>query len=377
MGEEVELISKKLSEEPIKVPQNPFWIVFKRFGRDEALAGIINIISTIIVGIFTSIPIFLALAGPVLEKLGFFPANFFEARNIYKTTPKHQRKSQSYYFKLALKNSTKSLTEDILIHDPLYIFFMFFGLILYPAAPVWLLAATSFIVAVIIVAFIEVAYVELNYIRFKQKLKRAGFESEGYYETRFFISSQESQKELLEKISKEFNLYETGTKRYHDRYFSNNLEEYSGRTSKVRLRMRDNPPRKKSMKTLQIVYTRARETATNKFDQYRFFPIRKDKFYHLLDGKMPLSIPEIKNPKARKILKYSQKVPPQKIEFERTFARNDNLLITLDKVSHGRKYYLLEVKVRKDTKTLIAAMRYIMQEFPVVQTTKGKFELRY
>lgn len=377
MGQQVELISKKLSEEPIKVPQNPFWTVFKRFGRDEALAGIINIVSTMIVALFTTVPIFLALAGPVLEKLGFFPANFIEARNIYKTTPKKQRKPLSHYFKHALRNSTKSLTEDILIHDPLYILFMFFGLILYPAAPAWLLAAISFVVAVIIVAFLEVAYTEIKYLSFKRKLKLAGFEQESYYETRFFISSQEPQKELLEKITKEFNLRDTGIVRYNDKYFLDNLNEYSGRTPRVRLRLRDNPFGKKFMKTLQIVYTRATEAAVGKFDQYRFFPIRKDKFYYIIEGKMPKKISEVRNAKAKKILKYSQKFQAQNIRFKRTFAKNDTLLITLDEIIRGRKFYLLEVKVRKDKKTLIAAMRYIMREFPVLQTTKGKFELGF
>ena len=149
MPEQIELISKKLAEEPIKIPQNPFWEVFRRFGRDEAIAMIINVIGTLIISFFTAIPILLSVAGPVIEKIGFFPANFIEARKIYKTTPKNQRKHLFHYIKKAMKRSFTSLTEDILVHDPLYIFFMFFGIIIYPVIPVWILAVISFILAVI------------------------------------------------------------------------------------------------------------------------------------------------------------------------------------------------------------------------------------
>jgi len=251
---------------------------------------------------------------------------------------------------------------------------MFSGLIIYPTAPIWLLSGASFLVAVIIVAVLEVSYIEINYIIFKQKLKKMGFHVEEYYETRFFISSKEPQKDLLKKISKEFKLYDIGVLNYEDKYFENNLKEYSGRMPRVRIRKRDDYCGKKIMKTLQIIYTRARESSVNRFDQYRFFPIKKNKFYYLLEDKIPKNIDEIDSSKIRNLLKYSQKYPPRHIKFKRAFARNEDLLITLDSVSRGKKYYLLEAKVRKNTKLLIAAMRYIMQEFPVVQTTKGKLD---
>ena len=370
-----ELISKKLAEEPIKIPKNPFWGVFKRFGRDEFIAMLINVIGTAIIAFFTTIPLILSLAGPIIEKFGFFPANFWEAKNIYKTTPKEQRKSIFHYFKIALKNSTTSLTEDILIHDPLYILFMFTGLIIYPTMPVWILAFASFVIAVILVVVLEVAHTEIKYLAFKRKLKKAGFKKESYYETRFFISVEENQKQLLKKVSKTFNLIEKGTLNYHDKYFENNLPEFSGRTSKVRLRNRKRFNKQGYMKSIQIIYTKATEVSYKKIEQYRYFPIKKEKFYYITKGKMPKDISEINNSKIRKILKYSNKFDSKKIEFERVFVRNEELLITVDKILKGEKYYLVEVKTRKDTKSLIEAMRYIMKEFPVVQTTKGKSEM--
>ena len=67
----------------IRPPANPFWEVFKTFGRDELTGGVIALAATVIIegsfytyngnGTFTPAQIWcLALAGPVLEKFGFF-----------------------------------------------------------------------------------------------------------------------------------------------------------------------------------------------------------------------------------------------------------------------------------------------------------------
>lgn len=281
----------------------------------------------------------------------------------------------SHYLRLAFKNSAKSLTEDILIHDPLYIIFMFTGLAFIPSAPVWMIAATSFIIAVVIVTVLEVAYTEIAYIRFKRKLRSIGFQSETYYETRFFISSTESQKDLLENLQKTFNLTQTGTLEYNDLYYENRLKEYSGRFPKVRLRSRGNDKKRNLMQTLQIVYSKAQESSAQKHDQYRFFPMKKEKLCYVIKNKMPESLEDVKNIQAKKILKHSIKLHPQKISFQRRYARNKDLLVTLDKIAIKRNFYLLELKTKKNTQTLIEAMRYVMQKFPVVQTTKGKYDL--
>lgn len=377
MPEQIELISKKLAEEPIKIPQNPFWEVFRRFGRDEAIAMIINVIGTLIISFFTAIPILLSVAGPIIEKIGFFPANFIEARKIYKTTPKNQRKHLFHYIKKAMKRSFTSLTEDILVHDPLYIFFMFFGIIIYPVIPVWILAIISFILAVIIVTILEVGVKELQYLSFKRKLKKAGFELESFLEARFFISSKQNPKKLLDKIIKDFKLKSLGNVlEYKDKYFENNLKIYSGRIPKVRLRKRTKNSGKGLMKTLQIVYTRAEEKQNKIKEQYRYFPIKKEKFYFMFKKEIPSNIHEIKNAKIKRILKSCLKSAPQKIIFKRTFVCNKILLFSIDKIKKGKHYYILEIKSWKKG-NLLEAMRYIMREFPVVQTTTPKSEMNF
>ncbi|MBR9705409.1 hypothetical protein GOV14_00065 [Candidatus Pacearchaeota archaeon] len=374
MGD-LELVPKSVIDEPIRIPENPFWEVFKRFGRDELIAMFVNVIATVIIGIFTAIPILLALAGPVIEKIGFFPGNFWEAKKIYKTTPKKQRKRRFFYFRGAIKRGSKSLLEDILIHDPLYILFMFVGLLVYPGTPIWLLSTASFIIAVIIVTFLEVGINEVRYIKLKNKLKRAGFESERYYETRFFISSQENPKKLMEKITKTFNVVKGKQIGYHDKYLDNNFSTYSGRVPRVRLRLRNNDAIEKGwLQTVQIVYTKAREKGSRAVDQYRYFPIRKTKFYYLLNQKMPKKISEIKNKKIKRVLRHS-KSKICDVNFERQFAKNEHILFSIDKILKGKDYYVLEIKVRKNRTLLMEAMRYVMQEFPVAQTTSSKCDL--
>jgi len=374
---EKQLISKELAESPIKIPENPFWEVFRRFGRDELIAMIINVIGTAIISFFTAIPILLSITGPIIEKIGFFPANFWEARKIYKTTPKKQRKHLTHYMKKAVKQGLTSLTEDVLVHDPLYILFMFIGLVAYSSIPVWILAAISFVIAVIIVAGLEVAAREIQYKLFKRKMKKAGFELESFYETRFFISSKENSQKLLQKLIKDFRIKPLdNTLEYHDEYFENNLGVYSGRTPKVRIRKRAKNSGKGLMKTVQIVYTRASEKQTSKREQYRYFPIKKEKFYYVLDQKIPKTINEIENSKVRSILKSCRKSIPKKVSFKRTFASNKSILFSIDKPSKGADYYVLEIKSWK-SKDLLEAMRYVMKEFPVIQTTRHKSDMNF
>ena len=69
----------------------------------------------------------------------------------------------------------------------------------------------------------------------------------------------------------------------------------------------------------------------------------------------------------------------QPIYFERSFAQQDGLLVSADKVygdnQNLRSFYVVELKVYTDKKLLMEAMRYTMLQFPVLQTTYGKKEM--
>ncbi|HRW22007.1 MAG TPA: hypothetical protein P5509_08540, partial [Bacteroidales bacterium] len=77
------------------------------------------------------------------------------------------------------------------------------------------------------------------------------------------------------------------------------------------------------------------------------------------------------------VAKYTNNEKIEHIIFKRQVVNNpETLLVSVDSV-HGKTepFYLVELKVFKDKKTLLSAMKYIMHEFTVVQTTHGKHDL--
>lgn len=356
----------RLAHEPIAVPGHPFWIVFKRFGRDEAIAAVVNILATVVASCFYSNIIVLALAGPIVEKIGFFPAHFWEAVGVYRTTAVQHRKKLSSYLKHAFANGSISLVEDVLIHDPCYTLLMILGLRTYPGVPIWLLAATSFVVAVVIVSLFETSATELRYVLLKNKLRRSGFGSESYYESRFMISNTgRDPKDVIVDLANEFKMASPKRMEYHDLYLEHQMKSYSGRKPKVRLRDRTLGESER-LCSLQVVYTRPSEVIPRRFDQYRFFPIRKEKMY------FPIEIGGLDKEKHSKISNFKT---IKEVLFTRFVAHNKKLLISVDVVWEGREFYILELKTHKDIKVMMAAMRWVMETLPVVQTTHGKSEL--
>ncbi len=388
MGDTVSLLEKELAKAPIHVPGSPFWEVFKRFGRDEAIAMAINVAGTagleqavnreLITLSTQSKDIALAVAGPIVEKFGFFPAHFKEAWDVYKTTPVKEREDLSHYFGSAVKGGSVSLAEDVLVHDPLYIGMMYIGLQLYPETPAWLIATTSFIAAVFGVAGLEVGVTEARYKLLKRRFKNLGFGNERYLESRFFVSAERHPEELLNLMSREFNLPDRAVGEYHDRYHDTTLKHYSGRVPKLRLRNRKIKEEDREVNSAQIVYTRTSEIACGEASQFRYFPQKKDKFYFPLGDDMPSCIEEIDDERVRNYLTKIAEGPSGDVSFERSIARNETgLFVSTDRVSlkNHRPFYVFELKTRNDADLLKEGMRYVMREFPVLQITHSKGDI--
>lgn len=246
---------------------------------------------------------------------------------------------------------------------------MFLVLNVYPGTPAWLASFSSFIIAVIAVSFLEVAYTEIQYKRFKQKIRKKGFGSEKYYEARFLLNHKKPE-QVLKKIAKEYNLTVKGTLQYKDIYYENKLPEFTGRTPKLRIRYRTNT-KGGMFQTAQIVYTRATELSTEKLEQHRYYPIRKEKYYHIFDGKK--TIEGIQNKEVKKFLEKNSNKKTQEITFVRLVANSDDLFVGADYIT--KDSFMIELKVFEDKKTLMKAMRYVMTQFPVEQTTSGKSDL--
>lgn len=372
------------AEASIQVPAHPFWGVFRRFGRDELISMLVNVIGTGIASFFSTSTWTLAIVGPIVEKIGFFPAHFWAAWGVWRTTPKRKRKPLRHYLTRAIRGGAVSLGEDVLIHDPIYILLMMGGIHIYPAAPAWLLAGSSFVFAVFAVAGIELGFTEARYALLKRRLYAEDFHLEDYYESRFLVSAERDPIEVLDRLVEEFGLDVSMDLDFHDRYFKVDLPRYSGREPRARLRDRGNERTAvkgcswgAKTRTIQIIFTRAAEHAPEQLGQYRYFIIKKDKFYHMLDeASTPTRLRELNDDGLRAVLeRMRRKGPYSEIRFQRRLAHNKDLLASVDHVVGDRPCWLLELKTHSNIRLLVQAMRFVMMEFPVIQTTHGKQEL--
>lgn len=389
MGNHLESLEQALEEHPIILPKSTFWDVFKRFGRDELIALIINSGATAGIeyafdsNVLNSLagPLsrrskdgILALSGPITEKAGFFPAHFREAWKEYRDTPVDQRDPLSSYFKSAVKSGSKSLAEDILVHDPLYVGLMYLGLNTLPQVPAWGLSIASFVAAVFAVAGAEVAVHELAYNKYLRDLKKAGFGSEQYIEARFHYPSELMAEEVFEMLVKRYELSEPASAQYKDRYFENELPVYGGRKPRIRLRERDEGNGGGMMRSAQIIYTKASEMHKKSVQQERFFPIKKNKLYFLFEDDMAWHFDDIRDDRARRIMKRAQTgTDYQDVAFYRRAANDpSSIMVTLDYVQDATT--VVELKVFHDKDLLKDAMRFTMRRGGL-ETTYSKKEI--
>jgi len=364
----------------IRPPANPFWEVFKTFGRDELTGGVIALAATALIeggfylysgeGLFSPTQMLcLALAGPILEKVGFFFWHFKEARDSYKTTPKNNRKPYSFYLGQAIKGGSKTLIWDLLIHDPLYVAFMLVGMKVHTGTPVWLLVPIAFGVAVVIVALLEVAFNEIRYHFFRREKGQQDYELESYFDARFYLDSNVDAQVVIENLRDKFlENREIKTTSYEDHYFSADLPEFNGREGKMRLRRRDREDGESI--SIQYIYSRTREDSKNTVGQFRFFPREKDKHYLLFDD-FDVALVAAKN----EAITYDCRDAPQVVSFDRRAVYDrDTIFIAVDSINGDLR--VIELKVyRNNQKLLLEAMRFVMHHFPAMQTTHRKIDL--
>ena len=134
----------------------------------------------------------------------------------------------------------------------------------------------------------------------------------------------------------------------------------------------------REVRSVQIVYERSSEIERRDVDQFRYFPKEKDKFYFLLDetSEMPESIADITNLKVRERLGKVQAEGQKDVYFKRAIVHALNgLLVAVDEVRQNQPFYVVELKVHDDKHLLKEAMRALMLNFPMVQTTLGKYDL--
>lgn len=123
----------------------------------------------------------------------------------------------------------------------------------------------------------------------------------------------------------------------------------------------------------QITYTRAGEIPQNVLSQYRFFINKKEKF------SMDIQAGHDVHNDRRIAGKFHDADIHSSVKFERHSAKDPKgLYAAIDKVTSSKEedYSLIELKVFEDKQLLKKAMKFIMDEFHVVQTTQSKVELK-
>lgn len=371
-------LPKEIAEKPIRLPGNSYYNALREFGKGELWAGVINVAATAIAAWFGAASLVIALVGPLAEKFGFFIEHFKDARKVYKTTPKNKRDKFTYYLWKALKGGAWDLFFDLTWHDPIYVLLVYMGVENFPDTPEVLFAAASFLIALFIVAGVKVAVNEIRYLLFQRRLKKMGFGKESFFESRFHISTKDVPQKVLEDLVKEFGLGEIKVIEYRDKYFETSLPDFSGREPKLRLRERTTAEGK-TLRSLQVVYIRTGQE-TKRHSQFNFYPQRKDKFYYMLPagGEMPSDVSDIRCPDVRKYAEsiVRDKLPPDTVHFERRYANDpETLLVSADRVSCGGEFYVVEIKTYRQKDLLVAAMREVMLNHPVLQTTSGKKDI--
>jgi adenylate cyclase class IV len=362
-------VTKKLAEEPILLPESPFWEILRDFGKDELIALGINTAGVFALSTITDDRLAISLIGPVLEKFGFFTSSSKKAYDVYQSTLPEERKSKGQYVLDAVRLGLPNFLKDLALHDPMYTGLMLLELQKFPETPPWMLSAVAFMISVSAVSAAEVTTKEILYSHQLKKFKENGFALERQLESRFVVKNPDSE-EVLQELAAHFDLGPIHSSAYHDTYFEPRLKKYNSRQPAVRLRKRTEQGKMTEQEEIQVMYTRASALKRKHPEQYNYYPVAKDKL------KLPLSKTSQKF--LQTLVSSDQK---HEVSFTRRYAHiPGKMLISTDQVERGQESYtVIEVKSFREEKDAVArmimAMRHIMANYSVVQTTHSKREL--
>lgn len=219
------------------------------------------------------------------------------------------------------------------------------------------------------VAVLQVALNEVRYFFFKREKRQQGFELESYLDARFYLDKEADVHAIMETLRDKFiPNCEIKTRNYEDHYFKAELPEFNGREGKMRLRRRDKEEGESI--SIQHIYTRTVENETANPSQFRFFPRKKDKHYKMF-SKFDIAQVVAKTGAAA----LDCRDAPQVVTFKRLMAyHRDTIFIAVDSINGELR--VIELKVYRDKeKLLVEAMRFVMHNYPAMQTTYRKIDL--
>lgn len=356
------------TEDLIYIPENPLIKEAQDLWAAESVAFGYNVLGTAFINHFTSSTLALSIAGPIVEKLGFFMWEFIKAYSEHKKT----WKPISEGFKNNISNGIKNLLIDIGVHDTIYAWLMAYGITNDMAEP-WLLAIASFVLALGPAVLVKYSGNELLHRIQKNCTKLYGFKREKYYEARFLMDNPASSKQLFEQAQKKFNLENHGVSTYNDTYYNHNIPAFSDRVGTVKDREIIDHITGEKLHNIEIVHVLPKKKTLDRNSLYNYFYTRKEK------GRKDISDQEMSDIVQRFPYKHLIKDSTKQISFDREVAYGPEVRVTLDTITNATKENLLEnvieIKVYQDRKALIEVMKFMMKEGNLRLTTYGKNDL--
>lgn len=370
---------------PIQLPGNSYVNASVRFGKEQLIAWLTNVLGTLATSQVLKTSALselekwtiVALSGPVFEKAGFYLSALKNARKLYSTTDPSVRN----LIVRTAREGTRNTVKDMWVHDPAYLLLMWAWQAINPDTPARMISFISFFLATIVVWIVDVWVDEVKYKRAKNNLLKQWYGIESYYEARMVLMKKYPMQDVLEDFMREFDLESQQTRAYKDVYYVVNgehLKTYNGRKPSFRLRNRtriDVPWN--TRRSAQLIYTKTNEITPKWSLQWRYYATQKDKFYYPLNYLENLEgLQEIPNQDVRSKLQYNlQLTPPQQVSFVRRWSNDEKkIYVSVDEINQKHPLQqTIEIKGYKDQKELmLEAMKYGIMEYSVQQTTMRK-----
>lgn len=270
-----------------------------------------------------------------------------------------------------MANGLHNLLIDIGIHDTIYTSLMAYG-VSHHIFDAWILSIISFFVALPPAILVKYAGNELLHHLQKNYTKLHGFHREKYYEARFIVNQYHNPGVILQETAERFDLTGHDQNRYYDRYFNHRMPSFSDRNGTIKLREITSLATDTTIQNLEIAHTLSTKKSLHKNSIQNFFYSSKEK------GKKDLTDMDFDLLSHKYPYRGIIKSPGKEVVFDREAYYDKELRITLDHIiqpTHDQLRSVIELKVYKDTKYLMEAMKYIMSKGKVSLTTYGKNDL--
>lgn len=389
------LVEEWLSE-PIVMPPNQYWRVFRRYARDAVVGSSVGAAATgglayaMESGMVDGPMLFaakylgdnapdliLSATSPVVDKAMLVPTHAWDYRSERRNLPEEEWHSRGWHAVEVLKSGA----EDLAFQDVLYFGMMLLGRSYFPQVPPVVLSGMALGMGLAIVPAAEMGIAETLYLSTRLFFKAHRFKRDKYFEARFFFEDHDEAMDAVNYMAHKYGLCDPYAIEYRDLYFADRMPVFNGRSPYVKLRQRET--RSGGMhRALQVVFRIAEEMDPKAIDQFRYFVTRKTRYKLYFDQEQTVEgIPDIRDNKTRRFLKVLSKKGEivEDLRFRRTLAQAPGKLYVATDIVHteeDRPFYVVEIKATDRPNDIKAAMAALMRRYPfAIMTTHAKHEL--